>query len=68
MAIRPLDADSVIALVVNAGRYDIDRDIAVLHDPLSSKLIHALGASALQSHWGEGRAPCVMGYVFWGQF
>ena len=60
VAIRPLNADTVIALlftlldnphlVVNARGNNVCRHILILQQLLSSHFVHTLRASALQAH------------------
>ena len=54
MSIGPLDADSVIALVVDVGGNDVHGNVAILQELLSGEFVDALGTSTSQSQYCEG--------------
>ncbi len=54
MSVGPLDADSIIALVVDVGGNYIHGNVAILQKLLSGEFIDTLGTSTSQSQYREG--------------
>ena len=49
VSVGPLDADAVVALVVDVGGNNVHGDVAVLQELLSGEFVDTLGTSTSQS-------------------